>query len=316
MRAGQNKMKAVFIESYGGPDVMQLGEQPKPTPEPNEVVVAVHAASVNPIDWKMRAGVVRQHFPLTFPAILGRDFSGVVAAVGGGVTDLAVGTEVFGMADPKRGGCHAEFLAVDRGLIARKPRNVDHIQAASLPLAGLTAMISLDEVAALAAGQRVLIHAAAGGVGGFAVQLAKHRGAWVAATCGAGNTDYVRDLGADRVIDYAREDFTRALADMDVVFDTVGGEVNRQSAIVLRPGGTLVQIVAAPVLEGPARPDISVKVATIRPRSELLERIAELVDAGTVRPQVGTVLALAEARRGYEQSRTGHQRGKIVLQVL
>lgn len=308
-------MKAVYIEDYGGPEVMRFGDRPTPIPGPHEIAVAVRAASVNPIDWKTRAGMVRQHFPLTFPAVLGRDFSGVVAAIGADVTDLPLGTEVIGMADPKRGGSHAELIAVDRNLVARKPRRLDHVQAASLPLAGLTTLVALEEVAGLAAGQRVLIHAAAGGVGGFAVQLAKHRGAWVAGTCSGVNTAYVGDLGADQVIDYGREDFTTAVADIDIVFDTMGGEVNRRSAAVLRSGGTLVQIAAAPISDRPARSDIVVKAATVRPRRELLERLVELVDSGAVRPQVGTVLPLAEARRGYEQSRTGHQRGKIVLRV-
>jgi len=308
-------MKAIFVESYGGPEVMQFGDRPTPIPGPNEVAVAVRAASINPIDWKMRAGIVQQFFPLTFPAVLGRDFSGVVAALGDGAIGVQLGTEVIGIADPKRGGSHAEMMAVDCGLVVRKPANVDYVAAASLPLVGLTAMIALDEVAGLEAGQRVLIHAGAGGVGGFAVQLAKHRGAWVAATCSTVNRDYVRDLGADQVFDYGRDDYTAALTGLDVVFDTVGGDVSRRSAIVLRPGGTLVQIAAAPILNPPWRDDITIKAATIRPRRELLERITQLVESGAIKPQVGTVLPLAEGRRGYEQSRTGHQRGKIVLRM-
>lgn len=309
-------MKAVFVEDYGGPEALKFGEQPAPRPGPGGVLVAVHAASINPIDWKLRAGLVRQFFPLTFPCVLGRDFSGVVTAVGADVRDVAVGDEVFGMADAKRGGSHAEFVAADRDAIARKPRGLSHVDAASLPLAGLTALIALDEVAAIRAGQRILIHAAAGGVGGLAVQLAKHRGCWVAGTCGAANLAYVKQSGADRVINYAAEDFAATLRDLDVVFDTLGGEVNRRSAAVLRSGGCLVQIVAEPVPPGEARADIVVKSATIRPRRDLLERLAELAEKGALRPQVESVLPLAEAARGYEQSRTGHQRGKIVLRVV
>src|SRR5258708_25211750 len=308
-------MKAIYIEDYGGPEVMRFGDRPTPIPGPHEIAVAVHAASINPIDWKTRAGLARRLFPLTFPAFLGRDFWGVGAALGSDVTDLPLGTAVMGMADPKRGGSHAELIAVDRNLVARKPQGLDHVQAASLPLAGLTALVALEEEAGLAAGQRVLIHAAAGGVGGFAVQLAKHRGAWVAGTCSGVNVAYVRDLGADQVIDYGREDFTAAVGEIDIAFDTIGGEINRRSAAVLRPGGTLVQIAASPGLNNPARSDIVVKAATVRPRRELLERLTELVQSGAVRPQVGTVLPLAEARPGYEHSRTGHQRGKIVLRV-
>jgi len=309
-------MKAVFIEDYGGPEIMHVGEQPTPRPGPREVLVAVHAASINPIDWKLRAGVVRQFFPLTFPCVLGRDFSGVVAAAGAEVQGLAVGDDVFGMADAKRGGTHAEFVAVDSDAVARKPRGLSHIDAASLPLAGLTALIALDEVAGIRSGQRVLIHAAAGGVGGLAVQLAKHRGCWVAGTCGGANIDYVKRLGADKVVDYASEDFAAVLRDLDVVFDTLGGEVNRRSAAVLRAGGCLVQITAAPVPPGAARADIAVKPATIRPRRELLQRLADLAERGALEPQVEMVLPLSEAAQGYERSRAGHQRGKIVLRVV
>lgn len=308
-------MKAVFINDYGGAEAMQVGEQPTPTPGPNEVLVAVHAASINPIDWKIRAGLLRQVFEIPFPYILGRDFSGVVAAVGAEVKDTAPGDEVFGMANATRGGSHAEFVVVEKAFFARKPRGLSHDQAASLPLAGLSAMIPLENVAGLRGGQRVLIHAGAGGVGGFAVQLARHRGAWVAATCGPNNVDYVRGLGADRVIDYTRQDFATLLKGIDVVFDTVGGDVTRRSAGVLRSGGALVRLSAAPITETPTRADITNKAPMIEPRRELFERIAGLVESGAIKPQIGPVLALADAARGYELSRTGHQRGKIVLHV-
>jgi len=308
-------MRAVYVEDYGGPEALKFGEQPKPQAGLRDVLVAVHAASINPIDWKLRAGLVRQFFPLTFPCVLGRDFSGVVAALGSDVEGLAIGDEVFGVADAKRGGTHGEFVVVDWDAVARKPRSLSHIESASLPLAALTAVIALDEVAGLRSGQKVLIHAAAGGVGGLAVQLAKHRGCWVAGTCSAGNVEYVKRLGADEVIDYASQDFTSALRELDVVFDTMGGEVNRRSAMVLRTGGCLVQIAAAPVPAGPARTDIAVKPAVIRPRRDLLERVADLAARGALKPQVEAVLPLSEAARGYEQSRTGHQRGKIVLRI-
>jgi len=309
-------MRSIYITEYGGSEIMHFGEQPAPQPGPREVLVAVQAASINPIDWKLQAGLVRQFFPLTFPCVLGRDFSGVVAALGPDVRGVAVGDEVFGMADAKRGGTHAEFAAIDGEALAKKPTGLSHVDAASLPLAGLTALIALDEVAGLHSGQRILIHAAAGGVGGLAVQLARHRGCWVAGTCSAGNVEYVKRLGADRVIDYASQDFTSALRDLDVVFDTLGGEVNRRSAAVLRSGGCLVQIAAAPVPPGPGRPDIDVKPAVIRPRRDLLERLADLASRGILKPHVEAVLPLSEAARGYEQSRTGHQRGKIVLRVV
>ncbi len=221
-------MRAAWIETYGGAEVVRLGNVETPRPGPREILVAVRAASVNPIDWKLRQGLLREVFPLTLPIVLGRDFSGVVAATGGEVADFHVGDEVFGLADVTRGGSHAEFVAADHRVAARKPRNLSHIEAASLPLVGLTALTALDDVARLHAGQRVLIHAGAGGVGGFAVQYASHVGALVAATCRSENVAYVAGLGADRVIDYADEDFAALLSDLDLVFDTLGGDVHRR----------------------------------------------------------------------------------------
>jgi NADPH:quinone reductase-like Zn-dependent oxidoreductase len=308
-------VRAAWIETYGGADVVRLGNVETPRPGPREILVAVRAASVNPIDWKLRQGLLRDVFPLTLPIVLGRDFSGVVAATGGEVADFHVGDEVFGLADVKRGGSHAEFVAADHRMAARKPRNLNHIEAASLPLVALTALTALDEVAHLHAGQRVLIHAGAGGVGGFAVQYASHAGALVAATCRTENVAYVAGLGADRVIDYATEDFAALLSGLDLVFDTLGGDVHRRSFAVLRPGGTLVHINAAPLTGGAPRSDVMVKAATVTGRREIFERIADLAERKVVAPQVTEVLPLAEAARGYELSRGGHVRGKLVLDV-
>jgi NADPH:quinone reductase-like Zn-dependent oxidoreductase len=306
-------VRAAWIETYGGADVVRLGNVETPRPGSREVLVAVRAASVNPIDWKLRQGLLREVFPLTLPIVLGRDFSGVVAATGGEVADFHVGDEVFGLADVKRGGSHAEFVAADHRMAARKPRNLSHIEAASLPLVALTALTALDEVAHLHAGQRVLIHAGAGGVGGFAVQYASHVGALVASTCRTENVAYVAGLGADRVIDYTEEDFAALLSGLDLVFDTLGGDVHRRSFAVLRPGGTLVHINAAPLTGGAPRSDVMVKAATVTGRREIFERIADLAERKVVAPQVTEVLPLAEAARGYELSRGGHVRGKIVL---
>jgi NADPH:quinone reductase-like Zn-dependent oxidoreductase len=308
-------VRAAWIESHGGAEVVRFGDVETPSPGPREVLVAVRAASVNPIDWKLRQGLLRDVFPLTLPIVLGRDFSGVVAASGGEVEGVHVGDEVFGLADMRRGGSHAEFVAADHRMVARKPRNLSHIEAASLPLVGLTALAALEEAARLHAGQRVLIHAGAGGVGGFAVQYAHHVGALVAATCGTENVDYVTGLGADRVIDYANEDFTALLSGLDLVFDTLGGDVHRRSFAVLRPGGTLVHINAAPVIGEAPRGDVVVKPVTVTGRRALLERIADLAEHTIVTPQVTHVLPLAEAGRGYELSRGGHVRGKIVLDL-
>jgi NADPH:quinone reductase-like Zn-dependent oxidoreductase len=308
-------VRAAWIETYGGAETVRFGDLETPNPGPREILVAVRAASVNPIDWKLRQGLLREVFPLTLPIVLGRDFSGVVAATGDEVEGIHIGDEVFGLADMRRGGSHAEFLAADHRMVARKPRNLSHIEAASLPLAGLTALTALEEMARLHAGQRVLIHAGAGGVGGFAVQYAHHVGALVAATCGTENVDCVTGLGADRVIDHAKEDFTALLSGLDLVFDTLGGDVHRRSFAVLRPGGTLVHINAAPISGGAPRRDVVVKPVTVTGSRRLLERIADLAEHTIIRPQVTHVLPLAEAGRGYELSRGGHVRGKIVLDL-
>jgi len=306
-------MKAVWIEEYGGPEVMNYGERPEPTPGPRDVVVAVKAASVNPIDWKMRQGMLRAAFALPMPYILGRDLSGVVAAIGAEVTSFKPGDEVYGLADAIRGGTFAEIVAMDCELLAPKPRSVSHVEAASLALAGATALIAL-ETAEMADGERLLIHAGAGGVGGFAVQLARHHDAWIAATCSAANFDYVTGLGADLAIDYKTEDFAKQLKDLDLVFDTMGGDVHRRSFAVLKPAGRLVYISAAPIPEGPA-PVQQVLRANVRGNRRVFERIAALVDAGAIKPQVTKILPLQEASRGLELSKAGGMRGKIVIEI-
>jgi NADPH:quinone reductase-like Zn-dependent oxidoreductase len=306
-------MKAVWIEEYGGPEVMKFGERPEPVPGPRDVVVAVKAASVNPIDWKMRQGMLRANFALPMPYILGRDLSGVVTAVGAEVTGFKTGDEVYGLADAQRGGTFAERVAIDAGLLAPKPRSVSHIEAASLALTGATALTAI-ETAEMGDGERILIHAGAGGVGGFAVQLARHHDAWIAATCSAANKDYVTGLGADLAIDYKSEDFAALLKEMDLVFDTMGGETHRRSFAVLKPAGRMVYISAAPIHEGPAQVQ-QVLRANVRGSRELFERIAELIDGGAVRPQVTKVLPLKDAAQGLELSKAGGTRGKIVIEI-
>jgi len=306
-------MKANWIDDYGPVEAMRFGDRPQPEPGPRDVLVRVAAASVNPIDWKMREGMLRQVMQLRMPYVLGRDFSGTVIGAGAEAKDFALGDEVFGVVDGLRGGAQAEIVATDQDLVARKPRGLDHAAAAALPLAGATAMISLEDVGKLGSGERVLIHGGAGGVGGLAVQIAKARGAWVVATCRSANVDYVKSLGADRVIDYTREDFAAGLRDLDLVYDTVGGEVHRRSQGVLKPGGRLVYIAAAPLPQGPPRADITVARAEIRTRRGVLERIAALVDAGKLKPQVSTVLPLAQVAKAYEMVKAGSIRGKIVL---
>jgi NADPH:quinone reductase-like Zn-dependent oxidoreductase len=308
-------MKANYIKAYGGADAVTFGELPAPTVGADDVLVAVRATSVNPIDWKIREGYLKAVLALKFPYVLGRDFSGIVREVGANVRGFAPGDEVFGVVDGGRGGGHGELLATSHELVAKKPKSVDHVAAASLPLAAATAMIALDDTGKLKSGERILVHGGAGGVGAVAVQFAKALGAWVAATAGAANLERVRGLGADMAIDYGAEDFATRVKDLDLVFDTVGGEVHRRSQAVLRPGGRLVYIAAAPLPQGEPRPGITITRADIRAKRPLFERLAALVDQGKIKPQVARVMKLGEAAEAYELNRTGKVRGKIVLEA-
>src|SRR4029453_6404470 len=241
---GEKAMKAVLLMDHGGLEMLRYGDAPDPTVGPGEVVVDIHAASVNAADYKVRLGGGGRS-NLRFPHILGRDFSGVVSAVGPGVTDLAIGDAVFGVCDQGIEGAYAEKIAIKAAIIAKKPDRLGHAEAAAMALTGLTALWALEDTAQLKAGETILIQGGAGGVAGFGIQLAKHIGATVVTTAGAANHDYVRSLGSDRVIDYNVEDFTKTVANCDVVFDTVGGDVQLRSYAVLKPGGRLVWVAAA-----------------------------------------------------------------------
>ena len=237
-------MKAVLLTAHGGPENLNYTDAPDPVAGAGEVVVDVHAASINAADWKVRLG--GHGYNVKFPHILGRDFSGVVSALGAGVTDFAVGDPVFGVMDAGIEGTYAEKLAIKAAIIARKPDSLTHAQATAMALTSLTAIWALEDTAQLKAGETVLIQGGAGGVAGFAIQLAKHIGAHVITTASAGNRDYVASLGADRVIDYRSEDFAKTVSGCDVVFDTVGGDVRPGCYSVLKPGGRLVFIAPAP----------------------------------------------------------------------
>jgi len=306
-------MKAIQIKEYGGPEVLVLREVPDPVAGEGQIVAAIHAASVNPIDWKTRAGIRQDASAL--PMILGCEFSGVVSEIGPGVSEFAPGDAVFGVSPQTGDGTYAEAIAIDAGLITRKPESLSHVEAAALALVGLTALVSVEDTAKLKAGETILIQGGAGGVGGFAVQCAKHAGAKVYATTSTRNIDYVRGLGADGVIDYTREDFTKAAPPCDVVFDTVGGAVQERSFSVLKPGGRLVYIARGS--DGVPPPPAHVEM--IRPRVDRdgahMERISELVALGAVMPPEITQFPLAQVAEAHEMSATGHVRGKIVLNV-
>jgi NADPH:quinone reductase-like Zn-dependent oxidoreductase len=287
-------MKAVLLTAHGGPEMLRYGDAPDPTAGPGDVVVDVHAASVNAADYKVRLGSYDSK--MKFPYILGRDFSGLVSAVGPGVTDFAVGDAVFGVMDAGIEGCYAEKVAIKAAIIAKKPPRLGDAEAAAMALTSL-------------------IQGGAGGVAGFAIQLAKHIGAEVVTTASANNHDYVRQLGADRVIDYRNQDFTKAVSGCDVVFDTVGGEVQVRSYEVLKPGGRLVFIAAAPAGFQPSRKDVEVLRPRVARDRAHLERMIELYEAGAVWPPAITRYPLADAAEAHRVSEGRHLQGKLVLIV-
>jgi NADPH:quinone reductase-like Zn-dependent oxidoreductase len=306
-------MKAAFIERHGGPEVLKYGEMPDPVAAPGEVVVDIAAASVNGADWKVREGKSGQlaHFPY----ILGRDFSGVVSAIGAGVADLDVGDEVFGVCDVGQEGAYAEKIAIKAAIVARKTGNLSHVDAAALALAGLTAICTVEDALKLKASETILIQGGAGGVASFAIQLSKHLGARVITTASRSNHDYLRGIGADEIIDYNAVDFTTVVKDCDAVFDTVGGDVAQQSFAVLKPGGRAAFIASGPQAPKPDRSDVvAIRPSVGRDRPHL-ERIVALVAAGAVRPPEVTRFKLSEAVAAHEVSQSRHFRGKLVFLV-
>ncbi len=302
-------MKAVMIHEYGGPEVLKYEDVPRPEPQRDEVLVRVHAAGVNPVDWKIREGKVGQG-PL--PQVMGSDFAGTIEAVGADVKNLRLGMPVFGVV-AEESGSYAEYLVAPESRVARKPESLDFQHAAALPTASLTAWQALFDAANLEENETVLIHAAAGGVGGFAVQFAAWKGARVIGTASVKNLDYVRELGADEAIDYHAVNFDEIVRDADVVFDTVGGETQERSFKVLRKGGILVSIVQPPSEEKAKENGVRALFWWSKPRGDQLARIADLVVSGEVQVNVEAVLPLSQARQAQELSQSGHARGKIVL---
>ena len=305
-------MKAVFIEHYGGSEVLKYGDLPDPVAAPGEVVIDVVAASVNAADWKARAG---QYAQSKLPLVLGRDFSGVVSTVGSGVEDLKIGDSVFGVCEAGQEGAYAEKVAVKAAIIAKKPDGLSHVNAAAVALTGLTALSAIEETLKLRAGESILIQGGAGGVASFAIQLARHIGARVITTTSAANRDYVRDLGADEIIDYNAQDFTKVVTGCDAVFDTVGGDVAQKSFAVLKPRGRAAFIASGAQAPKPNRNDVtSLRPAVARSRQSL-ERIAELLQARAIRPPEVELYRLSEAADAHRLSESRHFRGKLVLQV-
>src|ERR1700759_3659114 len=286
-------MKAAYIERHGGPEVLKFGDMPDPVAKAGEVVVDIVAASVNGADWKVRDGKSGQL--AKFPYILGRAFSGVVSAAGDGVSDLRVGDEVFGVCDVGQEGAYPEKIAIKAAIVAKKPASLSHVDAAALALTGLTAICTVEDTLKLKAGETILIQGGAGGVAAFAIQLSKHLAAHVITTASAANHDYLREIGADEIIDYNAVDFTKAVKNCDAVFDTVGGAVAQRSFAVLKSGGRAAFISSGPQAPKPERSDVTaLRPAVPRDRPQLA-RILELVRIGALRPPEGTKYRLSDA---------------------
>jgi NADPH:quinone reductase-like Zn-dependent oxidoreductase len=306
-------MKAAYIEQFGGPEVITYGDLPDPSPGPGQVVVDVFAASVNGADWKVRANHYGKVAP--FPLILGRDFSGGVSAVGAGVTDLRVGDEVFGVLETGREGAYAEKIAIPAAIVARKPAAMSHVDAAALALTGLTAIRSIEDTLKLRRGETILIQGGAGGVASFAIQLAKHLGARVITTGSAANLSYLRDLGADEVIDYNATDFTKTVSNVDAVFETVGDDVATRSFAVLKPGGRAAFIASGTKAPTPNRADVTALRPIAARDRPVLERVAALYQAGVIRKPEVKLYDLSQAAEAHRVSEGRHLRGKLVLKV-
>lgn len=307
-------MEAIRIHAYGGAEQMQLEDAPVPAVGPNDVLVRVVAAGINPVDWKLRAGAMAQAIPKTFPFVLGQDGAGVVTAVGGEAKGFQSGDEVFFYAEFARGGTYAEYVAVEAAQVAKKPRTVTFATAAALPTPGQAAWTALFDTAKLELGMRVLIHGGAGALGTIAVQLAKQHGAHVRATASGPGVELVRSLGADAVIDYRRQRFEEAAGDMDVVLDTLGGATQEASWSTLRKGGMLVATAIPPAPERAAAAGTRAAFVFTPPRGAVLAQLAERVDRG-LRIVVGQEFALADAATAHRLGESGKARGKMVLHV-
>jgi NADPH:quinone reductase-like Zn-dependent oxidoreductase len=314
MNGAGNNVLAVAYDAYGGPEVLKFRSIPAPQPAHGEVLIEVRAASMNPVDWKVRSGMLQKFFPVSFPTITGRDGAGEVIDVAAGADASLLGTRVCFMA-PRGVGTWSQKVALQASLAVPIPPSISYEQAAALPLAGVSAWVGLVQTADVKLGMRVLIHAAGGGVGSMAVQIARLHGAAVIATCSQNNVDFVRALGAQEVFAYDKVAFEEHARDIDVVFDVIGGDVHRRSYPVLKRGGTIVALAAAPFEDRSAH--FGVKLATPQVLSDpaALAEIVRLVAAGELKPCVESVLPISDFAKAHQTSETGHARGKSVLML-
>jgi len=312
MSAAGSDTLAVVYDAYGGPEVLKLRSVPSPRPAPDEILVEVRAVSMNPVDWKVRSGMLQKFFPVTFPTITGRDGAGEVIGAAAGADASLIGKRVCFMAQ-RGAGTWSQKVALQASLAVPITRSMSYEQAASLPLAGVSAWVGLVQTADVKPGMRVLIHAAAGGVGSMAVQIARLLGATVFATCSQQNVDFVRALGAQEVFPYDQTPFEEHARDIDVVFDVIGGDVHRRSYAALRRGGTIVALAAAPFEDQSARWGVKLATPQVASDPAALTEIVGLVAAGELKPCVECVLPIADFAKAHQMSETGHARGKTVL---
>ncbi|TMN21671.1 NADP-dependent oxidoreductase [Lentibacillus cibarius] len=308
-------MKAIVMEQYGHADVLNYTEIDEPELKPNDILIEIKATSVNPVDWQIREGYLQQAIPYEFPLIIGWDAAGVVKKIGSDVSKFSVGDEVYSSPDMMRNGTYAEYVAVDENMVAKKPRNLTFEEAASIPLVGLTAWTCLVDVAKMTAGERVFIQGGPGGVGSFAIQLAKAYGCWVATTGSGKNVDFLKQLGADQVINYEEENFEDVLSPVDIVLDTLGGDVQNRSFKVLKKGGRLTSTTTAPDEQLANDYEVNAYQVSMGRDGKTLAKIAELLESEKIKPVVEHVMNLSDVKEGHRMSATGHARGKIVLKV-
>lgn len=309
-------MKAIRVHQFGGPEVLKYEEAPRPVPAADEVLIKVYATGINPVDWKMRAGLAQSLFPIELPFIPGWDVSGEIEEAGSNILIYKKGDEVYGRPDVTRDGAYAEYVAVKASQINFKPKSIDHDKAAAVPLAGLTAWQGLFDYGHLEEKQKVLIHAAAGGVGSYAVQLAKWKGAYVIGTSSEENIDFLFDLGADEAIDYKNEKFEDRLKDLDLVFDLIGGDTQERSLKVIKKGGRLITTVQPKYQEEAKAKGIHMEVFMTKSLPEELEQLANLIDSGKINPIVTRTFPLKDAAEAQKEMEKGHTRGKVVLKVV
>lgn len=306
-------MKAVRMHAFGGPEVLVYEDAPIPEPSEQQLLIRVKAVGVNPVDWKIREGALRSMVENKLPHVLGCDVAGIVDAVGDGVSNFRPGDPVYGYTALNRDGGYAQYVVATDTEIAHKPRILDFLEAAAIPVGALTSWQALNDFGKLEEDEKILIHAASGGVGSLAAQIAKAKGAYVYGTASGKNAEFVKGLGVDEFIDYTTQRFEDVAKGVDVVFDTIGGETQTRSFAVLKKGGRLVSIVEPPSQELAQEHGVTAGFVAVQPNGNQVERMSQLFAQGKLKPHVAKVLPLSEARQAHEMSQEGHVRGKIIL---